>query len=134
LIATIAQNTRRQGLLFLIATIGLHISGIVFAISPNFVFAFIVLIGAGIIVNLFGVMSGALIIVSAPRQAYGRIIGLHSGMIGMFPIGTLMLGLLANEYGPRAALITMASIGLSMTLIVALMVPQLRARTTPEAD
>lgn len=134
LIATIAQNTRRQGLLFLTSTMGLHISGIVFASSPNFVFAFIVLIGAGIIINLFGVMSGALIIVSAPRQAYGRIIGLHMGMIGMFPIGTLMLGLLANEYGPRAALITMASIGLSMTLVVALMVPQLRAKTVPEAD
>jgi len=133
-IATIAQNTRRQGLLFLIATAALHISSIIFATSPNFVFAFISLIGIGIVVNLFGVMSGALVIVSAPSKAYGRIIGLHIAMIGMFPIGSLMLGLLANEYGPRAALMTMASIGLAITLVVALSVPQLRARTAPIDD
>ncbi|NQW16736.1 MAG: MFS transporter [Chloroflexi bacterium] len=134
IIASLAQNTTRQGLLFIIATAGLHVSSMAFASAPNFIGAFIVLIGAGVIANLFGVMSGALIIVSAPKQAYGRIIGLHIAVIGMFPIGSAMLGLLANEFGPRMALVTMASIGLSITLIVALMVPELRARTIPEED
>lgn len=133
LLATVAQRASRHGLMLLIATAGLHLMGVLLGFSTSYPVSIANLIAVGAAANLFGITSAALLILAAPGDKQGRVLGIHMSVIGLFPLGALALGMLANSLGPGHALSVMAAVGLVITVAVALAVPELRAPAKPSS-
>ena len=74
----------------------------------------------------FGAMQSTLVLMLAPEEARGRLMGLLSVCIGCAPIGLLNLGLLADFFGPQVALTIVSSVGLFLLVIVITFIPQIR--------
>jgi hypothetical protein len=55
----------------------------------------------------------------APVEARSRILGLTTTCIGMGPAGVLLVGALADGFGPRAAIALMAAAGIAALAAVA---------------
>ena len=72
--------------------------------------AMLMLGGAGTAV--FAALQTALPVTMAPEGARSRVLGLVATCIGMSPIGVLAIGVLADTWGPPAAITIMATAGL----------------------
>jgi hypothetical protein len=62
----------------------------------------------------------------SPPEMHGRVMSLLSLDRGLVPLGATIAGVLATELGPQDALLVMASICLTLTLITAVAAPALR--------
>lgn len=91
-----------------IALLGL----LVFAMVPVLVVAFVALFVAGIGQAGFGSMQSLLAIESAGPNERGVALGVLSTAIGALPIGMAVIGLGAELFGTRAALVTSSLLGL----------------------
>jgi MFS family permease len=100
---------------------------IVMALSPSFWLAFAVLVVGGFGTAGFGNMQTTLMLTEAPTEMRSRLMGLVTVGIGTGPLGILAAGALAAEFGPRAAVVVMATAGLVFTAALAVW---LRKRTT----
>jgi MFS family permease len=74
--------------------------------------AMLMLGGAGTAV--FAALQTALPVTMAPEGARSRVLGLVATCIGMSPIGVLAIGVLADAWGPPAAITIMATAGLML--------------------
>ncbi len=88
---------------------------IAMALSPSYWLAFALLVIGGFGTAGFSNMQTTLMLTEAPPQMRSRLMGLVTVGIGTGPLGVLAAGALAAELGPRAAVATMAVIGLALT-------------------
>ncbi len=70
----------------------------------------------------FGNMQTTLMLTEAPIEMRSRLMGIATVGIGTGPLGVLAAGAIASEFGPRGAVLAMASLGLlaTLTLVLAL--------------
>ena len=87
----------------------------VFAASNTYPLAFAALLLAGAGVSGFSSMQSTLILLSAPDAVRGRVMGIQSLVIGVLPLGSLMVGVAAEFLGPGEALRAVAAGGLVLT-------------------
>jgi MFS family permease len=91
---------------------------IVMALSPSYWLAFFVLMLGGLGTAGFSNMQTTLMLTEAPSDMRSRLMGIVTVCIGTGPLGVLAAGALAQELGPRAAVLVMASLGLAATLVL----------------
>ena len=87
----------------------------VFAASNTFLVAFAALLLAGAGVSGFSSMQSTLILLSTPDAVRGRVLGIQSIVIGVAPLGLLLVGAAAEFLGPGAAVRGVAAGGLVLT-------------------
>ncbi|MGE0418168.1 MAG: MFS transporter [Acetobacteraceae bacterium] len=80
-------------------------------LMPVFALACLCLSMAGFGASAFANMQTSLIVLHAPSHIRSRLMGLLTVCIGMGPLGILLVGGLANSFGPRAAIIMVESVG-----------------------
>ena len=88
--------------------------------------AYAVLVLGGFGTAGFGNMQTTLMLTEAPSEMRSRLMGLVTVGIGTGPIGVVAAGALATEWGPRTAVLAMATTGLLCTVALAIW---LRRRT-----
>src|SRR5215813_941416 len=91
---------------------------IVMALSPFYWLAFAVLVLGGFGTAGFSNMQTTLMLTEAPIDMRSRLMGIVTVCIGTGPLGVLAAGALAREFGPRAAVLVMAGLGLAATVML----------------
>jgi MFS family permease len=86
--------------------------------APVFPLAFVALLLTGMGTSAFSSMQSLLAIESAGESERGVALGLMSTCIGALPVGTVVLGALAELLGTRAALATSTSVGLVLFAVL----------------
>lgn len=116
IVGGLALTSRQPGRHFLVFAggSGLALVGLGgFAAAPVFVIALAALFVSGLGQSAFGSMQSLLAIESARGAERGVALGVLSTCIGVLPIGTVVLGLLAELLGTRPAVAASAILGLS---------------------
>lgn len=97
-----------------------------FALISNFNFALILLIIMGFTFMVLNVGSSTLFQVISPDYLRGRVVGLYSTMLmGMPPIGNLIMGVLANYLNPSSAVIIGSIICFIAAIVFLIQLPAL---------
>lgn len=104
---------------------------IVWALSPNVLIAVITLYVASCGSGLFAATQSTLVLTTVSEEMRGRAMGLLSMAIGALPVGTYVLGEVAQQLGARAAVILMASLGLAGMTLWLLIRPEVLRRSGP---
>jgi len=91
---------------------------IVMALSPSYWLAIAVLVLGGFGTAGFSNMQTTLMLTEAPIDMRSRLMGIVTVCIGTGPLGVLAAGALAGEFGPRAAVLVMAGLGLAATVML----------------
>ncbi len=104
---------------------------IVWALSPNVLIAVITLYVASCGSGLFAATQSTLVLTTVSEEMRGRAMGLLSMAIGALPLGTYVLGEVAQQLGARAAVILMASLGLAGMTLWLLIRPEVLRRGGP---
>ncbi len=123
LLAGIALAVRRGAppgrLTLLIGSAGFLVVLTCAALSPSLPLAVALLVLGGIGTAAFGSLQTGLVMMHAPIEARSRVLGLTTTCIGMGPAGVLLVGALADGFGPRTAIALMAIAGLAALAAVA---------------
>jgi MFS family permease len=102
------REEHRRTLLVGLAIFGTGLLGV--AASPSFPAAVACQVVAGLGMIRFTATTNTLIQLLVADDYRGRVMGLHTVMfMGMAPIGSLVLGAIAEPFGPRAALVIAAT-------------------------
>lgn len=97
--------------------------------SPFYALSWGLLALGGLGTARFAAMQTSLVMTHAPAEMRSRVLGLVTTCIGAGPSGVLVVGALADRFGPHAALYAMAGVGLA--LLLALLWRERRAATRP---
>lgn len=89
------------------------------ALAPTLALAVLLLLLGGAGTAAFSSLQTGLVMMHAPIEARSRVLGLTTTCIGMGPAGVLLIGALADGFGPRAAIAAMALAGLAALAAVA---------------
>jgi MFS family permease len=89
------------------------------ALAPSLPLAVALLLLGGMGTAAFASLQTGLVMMHAPIEARSRILGLTTTCIGMGPVGVLLVGALADGFGPRTAIALMAMAGLAALAAVA---------------
>jgi len=104
---------------------------IVWALSPNVLIAVITLYVASCGSGLFAATQSTLVLTAVSEEMRGRAMGLLSMAIGALPVGTYVLGEVAQQLGAGTAVILMASLGLAGMTLWLLIRPEVLQRSGP---
>jgi hypothetical protein len=77
----------------------------------------------------FAIMQNSMLLLITPDRMRGRIIGLQFVVMGMFPLGSLGLGVLAEAVGSSEAIRLIAFGGAAALAVLVLAYPELRRPT-----
>ncbi len=88
-----------------------------FAASPWYALSFALQLAIGATDSGFGTMQSAIVLLTAPERAHGRVMGILSACIGTQPLGSVWIGFLASRVGAPLAT------GLNAALAVIIMIP-----------
>jgi MFS family permease len=131
--AYIAFRGRRlanPGLLLISAAMIQMIGSIGFSFSQTVGVGFASLVGLGLISMVFGITHTMLILLATPTNFRGRIMGFQVLMMGLFPIGSLALGITADHVGLGSAVRIFAAIGFVLLILIFMKFPDLRKPLT----
>tara|TARA_B110000438_G_scaffold260799_1_gene271086 strand:- start:721 stop:1935 length:1215 start_codon:yes stop_codon:yes gene_type:complete len=116
----------RPALMLAVSTILLCIGSIIFTLTNTFIIGSIVLFILGIFTCLFMNMHTRVILTQTPNPLRGRIQGLSQFSIGLFPIGSLITGLLGNIIGVANSMKIISCIGIIFIVIIILLFKELK--------
>ena len=88
-----------------------------FGLSNVYALSFLALILAGVGMSGFGSMQATMVLLSTDEKMRGRVMGIMSMFIGVMPLGTLVLGVLAERLGPGTAVAAIAALGVVLTAV-----------------
>lgn len=114
------------GLLLISAAVIQSIGSIGFSFTQTVGIGFASLAGLGLVSMIFGITHTTLILLAAPASFRGRIMGFQVLMMGLFPLGSLALGVTADSIGLGSAVRLFAAIGLALLAIIFVKYPDLR--------
>jgi predicted MFS family arabinose efflux permease len=104
---------RWNPVLLLVAGSAIFMSALVaMALAPSYPLACLTLLLGGVGLALFGNMQTSLILTEVPAAIRSRQMGLITVSIGIAPLGHLLIGLLADAFGPSRAVLAAALLGL----------------------
>ncbi len=108
----IRHDPRWRGLMYAGGVVFGMIMLVPFATAPALWVACTALFLASVGAGFFGATQSTLVLTAVDDQVRGRAMGLLSMAIGALPVGTFLLGEIAEATGARAAVISMVSAGL----------------------
>lgn len=128
-LATVPFRIRRHGVIILSAGMMLHL----FAAGLTWIAwvpaGFALLVFLGMTSMGFAIMQNSMLLLITPDRMRGRIIGLQFVVMGMFPLGSLGLGVLAEAVGSSEAIRLIAFGGAAALAVLVLAYPELRRPT-----
>ena len=105
------REPRRRGALYVTGVFMGMALLVPFALAGSLPVAIGALFVASIGGGFFGSTQATLVMALVPREVRGRAMGLLSMAIGALPVGTFLLGEIAEEIGARKAVVSMAGAG-----------------------
>jgi MFS family permease len=125
-------EVKYKGRVYVIGSLAMLVSVLLFSFSHWYVPSFLLLLVAGGGMAGFATMQSSLILISASDEMRGRAMGTLILAIGFGPLGTLMVGGLATLMGAPRAVTAIVSVGLVALLLVMWRAPALwRLRSEP---
>ena len=110
---------KRSPRVLMLAGSGLFLASLaLMPLIPNYWLASAVLAVGGMGLALFGNMQTTLVLTGVPPAVRSRQMGLITVCIGAGPLGQLLIGSLAEQLGPRGAVLTSALSGLAALAVV----------------
>jgi hypothetical protein len=110
----------------IIAAVVQHIGSVLFSFTDVALVGFLLLFALGTVSMVFGIMHNTMVLTATPDRVRGRIVGIQILAMGLFPLGSLGLGVLADAIGLQEAVRYVAAGGLVAITLVALAFPELR--------
>ncbi|MFC1935733.1 MFS transporter [Chloroflexota bacterium] len=110
----------RPGRTVVLASLGWHTCLLLFSLSGRVVPSFGLLVGTGMAQSFTMVVMGMLLLQTTGYRFRGRVMGLRSLAIYGLPVGLLATGALTERLGAPAALMTAATTGIVLTLLIAM--------------
>ncbi len=127
-IASVA-TIRYHGRYFVIGSTFALMALIGFSMSSWYILSFPLLLLVGMGTACFGTMQSTIVMLSAPDEMRGRALGVISLAIGAGPLGSLVLGAVADAVSPVFAVRTHALMGVILLSLTVLVVPTIMDRT-----
>ena len=116
-------TTRYHGRIFVLGSC-LHLMGLLlFALSPWYSLAFLMLVVVGLGTAGFATMQSTIILLSSTREERGMALGVLGLCIGMGPLGMLELGAVASYLNSQQAIAISAAAGLLLMLPIMILSP-----------
>ena len=113
------------GMIYAAGTFGFALAIVFFAVSTSFPVSFAMLFIGGIGHSCFGVMQSSLMLTVASDEMRSRAMGLVVLAIGVSPLGQLLIGTLASEFGAPFAVQLSASLAALSLILIVLLLPQI---------
>ena len=129
MIIAASTSIRYHGRIFLYGSMLAFAALCVFSISRSYLFSFNTLLGLGLGTSAFATMQGAFVMLVAKEDMRGRALGVVSFAIGVGHLGSLLLGVTANTFGPMVALRMNSSAGILALTCIAFFLPAIHGRT-----
>ena len=128
------RDIQYHGRWFVGACLTIILVAILFAWSPWYAFAVVVLVGMGVGQGLFMSVQSPIMMLWSPPEMRGRMLGLMSICIGAgIPLGTLAIGGMASALDTRWAIFISALTGLVLYLPAIIFTPLTRQRLEDQA-
>jgi len=121
-------NINRKGLVYVFGSIIMLIALLIFSMSSSYHFSLIALFVAGLGTSGFGTMQVIISLSAVPQNLRGRAMGVIALGIGSSPLGTLLVGTLADTYGAQTALGLLTSVGILVMSSLWFLLPELRKK------
>lgn len=128
-----SPGLRHHGRLFVGGSVLGLLALLVFSLSKWYGLSLPVLIILGLGTAGFGTMQSTIIMLVAREDMRGRSLGVISLAIGASPLGALMIGGLASNFGVARAMTIHAILGLLSMALAAVLIPALWRKATSEA-
>jgi predicted MFS family arabinose efflux permease len=109
-----------HGRLFAASSLAGALLLLAFSLSPWYGLSLALQLAIGATDSGFATMQSAIVLLTAPERAHGRVMGILSACIGTQPLGSLWLGFLASRMGAPLAT------GLNAAIASVLMIPVAR--------
>ncbi len=123
----IAINILRRrysiGLLFVLGTLWMCLSMLVFALSNYYPFSWVMLFSAGVGMSCFGTLQTAIILHAASDEMRSRVMGILVLAIGGDPLGQLQIGTLAELFGVQTTLAAQAILATATLVMITMRLP-----------
>jgi MFS family permease len=126
LLVASGRRFRRPGLLVVGASMVQHVGSIGLTFLTNAIAGMAAFFMLGGVAMVFSIMHNTFFLAATPDSMRGRVMGIQLLVIGLYPLGTLTLGALANELGAAQATRITSAIGLALMTIVFLAFRDLR--------
>ena len=127
-----ASGLRCHGGIYLAGTGLAMLALLLFSFSRWYGVSVLMLMILGLGTAAFGTMQAAIVMLAAREEMRGRALGVISLAIGAIPLGSLMIGAIADALGPAMAIRILAGAGLVSMVLVALVMNELWHRPTSE--
>ena len=125
-IALRGKQLRNPGVLLLSSALLQSIGSIGFSYTQTVGVGFVAIAGLGLISMVFGITHTMLVLLAAPANFRGRIMGFQVLMMGLLPLGSLALGFTADAIGLEFAVRVFASMGVVLLVMIWFKYPELR--------
>jgi predicted MFS family arabinose efflux permease len=120
------RRMKNPGLLLIGSAMIQAVGSIGFSFARTIEVGFLAIAGLGMISLVFAITHTLLILLASPPNIRGRIMGFQILMMGLFPLGSLALGLAADVIGLGQAVRLSAAIGLALLILIWVKYPDLR--------
>jgi MFS family permease len=114
------------GWVYIVGSAFMGLTTLLFAFSPWYAPALLLLIIGGIGHAAFGTMQGTILLSQTGPEMRGRAMGVLTLAIGASPFGSLLLGLMAEAWGVSVAIGAAAAVATVTVILVGLLTPSLR--------
>lgn len=127
LVLATASRTRHKGWILVSATLGLGLMLLVYSLLRSFVAGVVALVVMGFCQSTAASLTNTLIQTLAPDHVRGRVMSIFTlSFLGMFPLGSLLAGAVAQKWGAPASTLLGGCVVLLSLLVVNLVRPQVR--------
>ena len=122
-------NVQRHGRIFLAGSIAGSACLLAFSFSEVYAASMALLLLLGFCIAGFSTMQATVVMVVARAGMRGKALGVISLAIGTSPIGSLIVGAIADRLGAPTAMSITAGASLVLLVLIGLLMPSIRART-----
>lgn len=133
-VAVLGTRVRSPGRVMVVTMLLAVATGFGLALSHSLMLTFGLLVLQGIFVGTYLPMQTNLLMLHAPREVRGRLVGLQMLVVGAFPISSIIVGAIADAYSPQTAILVMSGIGIGAMVLIQVFVPQLRRYRVVEEE
>jgi MFS family permease len=116
-------NFKRRGKLVMWASFAWSASLILFAVSTSYSLSLALVFAAGLTQAIVWTVIATLILSNTEPAMRGRVMGLRTGVVASLPLGNLLAGALAEQFGAPLAQGAYAAAALLIMLVIVLRVP-----------
>jgi predicted MFS family arabinose efflux permease len=127
-----SSNVQRHGRIFLGGSIAASAFLIVFSFSDVYAVSVALLLFLGLSTAGFATMQATVVMLVSRSGMRGKALGVVSLAIGTSPVGSLVVGAMADRFGASVAITISASVGLGLLVVIGVLMPSIRARIVAE--